>query len=169
MARLVVLSEGFTGLSHELQAEKTSIGRVPEDNTFTIAEPSVSSHHCEILKKGEEFHVKDLGSTNGTFINGDQVTQAALKPGQILRLGQVELRLETGAAGPAKKPLDKTMVLPQGVKVTDFEKGKPTPVDAMGGFAKKSNDTKIWLWVGIGLGVVIVVILALAFFKMIAG
>jgi len=68
------------------------------ENTFQIAEPSVSSHHCELNQRGGDVFVKDLSSTNGTFINGEKITEAILKPGQILRLGQVEIRLESGAA-----------------------------------------------------------------------
>src|SRR4051794_2019984 len=103
MAKLVVLSAGMTGRTHELKVDKTTIGRV-EDNTFQIAEPSVSSHHCEVLLRGSDIVVKDLNSTNGTFINGEKVTETVLKPGQVLRLGQIEMRLETEAiAAPAKK------------------------------------------------------------------
>ena len=72
MAKLVVLSEGMTGRTHELKADKTTIGRV-EDNTFQIAEPSVSSHHCEILLRGADVVVKDLNSTNGTFLDGRRI------------------------------------------------------------------------------------------------
>ena len=93
MAKLVVLSEGLTGLTYELKVDKTTIGRL-EDNAFQIAEPSVSSHHCELIQRGSDIVVKDLSSTNGTFVNGEKITEAALKPGQILRLGQVEMRLE---------------------------------------------------------------------------
>src|SRR5207302_9096053 len=100
MAKLVVLSAGMTGRTHELNVDKTTIGRV-EDNTFPIAEPSVSSHHCEVLLRGPEVVVRDLNSTNGTFINGEKVTESVIKPGQTLRLGQIEIRLETeGAASP---------------------------------------------------------------------
>src|SRR6516165_3900621 len=125
MAKLVLLSAGMTGRTHELKADKTTIGRV-EDNTFQIAEPSVSSHHCEILLRGSDVIVHDLNSTNGTYINGQQVTkEAVLKPGQILRLGQIELRLEDGDAtkmaaastSQAKKLPDQTMVIQQGVKL----------------------------------------------------
>src|SRR5437868_15478443 len=118
MAKLVLLSAGLAGRSYELKVEKTTIGRV-EDNTFPIAEPSVSSHHCEILLRGSEVVVRDLNSTNGTFINGEKITEMVLKPGQILRLGQIEMRLETEAASapapgatpamPVKKPVDHTM------------------------------------------------------------
>src|SRR5208337_4354307 len=96
MAKLVVLSAGMTGRTQELNVDKTTVGRV-EDNTFQIAEPSVSSHHCEVLLRGSEVVVRDLNSTNGTYINGDKITERVIKPGQILRLGQVELRLDTDA------------------------------------------------------------------------
>src|SRR6266566_4985119 len=100
MAKLVVLSEGVTGLAYELKVDKTTVGRL-EDNAFQLAEPSVSSHHCELIRRGDEIVVKDLNSTNGTFINGEKITEAVLKPGQILRLGMIEMRLETGDATAA--------------------------------------------------------------------
>src|ERR1035437_9342174 len=100
MLKLVVLSPGMTGRTHELKVEKTTIGR-SEDNTFEVADPSVSSHHCEVLLRGSEVVVRDLNSTNGTFISGEKVTEKVLKPGQLLRLGQVEKRLEGDQAGAA--------------------------------------------------------------------
>ena len=45
MAKLVILTQGMTGRAHELNVDRTTIGRV-EDNTFQIVDPSVSSHHC---------------------------------------------------------------------------------------------------------------------------
>ncbi len=159
MAKLVILSAGMTGRSHELTADKTTIGRV-EDNTFPITDPSVSSHHCEILLKGSDVVVNDLNSTNGTFINGDKVTEATLKPGQVLRLGQIELRLEAeapAAAAAAKKPADATMVMQRGVSLTDLEQSTRGGFDTAGaGFAKKDNKAnKIFLYVAIGVGVLI--------------
>jgi pSer/pThr/pTyr-binding forkhead associated (FHA) protein len=69
MAKLVILTEGLTGRAHELNVDRTTIGRV-EDNMFQIAEASVSSHHCEVHLRGTEILIRDLNSTNGTFING---------------------------------------------------------------------------------------------------
>jgi predicted component of type VI protein secretion system len=168
MAKLVLLSEGLTGRLHELVAEKTVIGRV-EDNTFQIAEPSVSSHHCEVLLRGKEVVVKDLNSTNGTFIDGNQITESVLKPGQILRLGQIQMRLETGEApAPPKKPLDQTMVMPRGVSLNELEQGpRGAGFDISNkGFSKKNNKAnKIFIAVGVALGLVIVVILAIVYFS----
>jgi pSer/pThr/pTyr-binding forkhead associated (FHA) protein len=97
MAKLVVLSAEINGRAFELKVEKTTIGRV-DDNTFQIPHASVSSHHCEVTLQGEDVMVRDLNSKNGTFINNRQVTtEEVLKIGQILRLGQVELRLEAGS------------------------------------------------------------------------
>src|SRR5215469_1097532 len=165
MAKLVLLSPGMTGRTHDLKAEKTTVGRV-EDNTFQIAEPSVSSHHCEVLTKGDEVIVKDLNSTNGTFINGEKVSESPLKPGQILRLGQIEMRLETDTPQAAsKKPLDQTMVMKRGVSLTELETGARRGFDTKGtGFAKKDNKVnKIVISVCVVLGVVIVVLLLYVF------
>lgn len=98
MAKLVVLTQSMAGRSFDLAAERTTtVGRV-EDNVFQIAEPSVSSRHCEILLRGEDVVVKDLNSTNGTFINGEKISEGVLKPGQTLRLGNVELKLDVPGA-----------------------------------------------------------------------
>ena len=170
MAKLVVLSEGFTGLTCELKADKTTVGRL-EDNAFQISEPSVSSHHCELTQRGTELLVKDLNSTNGTFINGEKVAEAVLKPGQILRLGQVEMRLESGAAAAAasaasKKPLEKTMVI--GIKAQDLDQGaRPVNFETNTAFSKKSNKTnKIFIAIGIALTLIIITCLIIAFNKM---
>src|SRR5476649_2926934 len=132
MAKLVILNQGMTGRACELHTDRTTIGRV-EDNTFQIADPSVSSHHCEVHLRGNDIVIRDLNSTNGSFINGNKIEESVLKPGQVLRLGQVELKLEAeGSAGtsssapapaPAKKQVDATMLIPRGVSLGDLEKG----------------------------------------------
>lgn len=153
MAKLVVLTEGLKGQSHELTVERTTVGRV-EDNTFQLAEPSVSSHHAEILLKGSDVVIKDLNSTNGTYINGEKITEAVLKPGQTVRFGQVELRLEGAATG--KKQLDATRVIPGGIKREEVGAGGGGTVSAAGGFAKKSDKAGkiVWLAVGVVLAII---------------
>src|SRR5579872_7020549 len=63
-------------------------------NDFTIEDASVSSSHAQIVVEGDSVMVKDLGSTNGTCIDREPVTESALQPGQILRLGGVEMLLQ---------------------------------------------------------------------------
>jgi pSer/pThr/pTyr-binding forkhead associated (FHA) protein len=172
MAKLVVLSAGMTGRTQELKVEKTTIGRV-EDNTFQIAEPSVSSHHCEVVLRGSEVVVRDLNSTNGTYINGEKITERVIKPGQILRLGQVELRLETDVptAAPAKKQLDQTLVMQRGVSLNELEQGpRPAGFDTKGsGFSKKTDKGNRIFWIVaalVGLAILGALVVAL---KMVAG
>jgi len=178
MAKLVILSQGMTGRAHELKVDTTTIGRL-DDNTFPIAEASVSSHHCEVLLRGTDVVVRDLNSTNGTFINGEKITESVLKPGQTLRLGQVELRLEAAGAatGSAQAPAppvassptagkkaESTLVTPPGVKLTELETGAPRGFDTSGkGFTKKDNKAnKIFLIAAIVVGVIIVALVLIA-------
>jgi pSer/pThr/pTyr-binding forkhead associated (FHA) protein len=163
MAKLVVVSEGLSGRSHELTAERTTVGRV-EDNTFPIAEPSISSHHCEILLQGGEIRIKDLNSTNGTFIDGQQINEGVLKPGQTLRLGKVDLKLEGEApAASGKKAPEQTMVVPRGVSLNELESGPKAPgFDAAAkGFAKKTNQSNK-LFIGVVVVVVVAILTAIA-------
>ena len=162
MARLVLLSEGLTGKTYDLKSETTTVGRVP-DNAFQIAEPSVSSHHCEIRLQGKEVSVRDLDSTNGTFINGERITESVLKPGQILRLGMIEMRLESGdAAAKPKEVLDQTRVIPQGVKLDELRGTTPLNLEETKAFEKKSNKAvKIFVAIAVVIGLCLVVLLIL--------
>jgi pSer/pThr/pTyr-binding forkhead associated (FHA) protein len=179
MAKLVILTQGMTGRAHELNVDRTTIGRV-EDNTFQIADPSVSSHHCEVLLRGGEVLIRDLNSTNGSFINDAQITESILKPGQKLRLGQIELKLEAEGSAPTeaapapaapkapatpppppRKAADATMVMPRGVSLSDLETGgRRTGLDTTSNaFSKKRNKSGMYFWIGAGIGIVIIIVL----------
>jgi CheY-like chemotaxis protein len=101
MAKLVVITKGLAAASHELGGSWVTIGR-GDDNTFQIDELSVSLRHCEVRLKGDELVVRDLLSTNGVFINGKKIIEGVLKPGETLRVGEVQLRFE--ASAPASPP-----------------------------------------------------------------
>ena len=184
MAKLVILNQGLTGRTHELNVDRTTIGRV-DDNLFQIAEGSVSSHHCEVHLRGSEILIRDLNSTNGTFINNEKIAESVLKPGQTLRLGNVELKLEaegtaapaTGSAsgsapakapapGPAKRQVEATMVIPRGVSLSDLESGgRPPAFDTTTAFTKKRNKAGMYFWiaaatVGVIIGVLLLMLLS---------
>jgi pSer/pThr/pTyr-binding forkhead associated (FHA) protein len=174
MAKLVIQNQGMTGRVCELQTDRTTIGRV-EDNTFPIVDPSVSSHHCEVQLRGSDIIIRDLNSTNGTFINGNKIEESILKPGQILRLGQVELKLEAEgmapapagsapAAVPAKKQVDATMLIPRGVSLDQLEQGgaRPSGFDANASFSKKTNKVNKYFIIG-GIIVAVVIIALLIY------
>jgi pSer/pThr/pTyr-binding forkhead associated (FHA) protein len=89
MAKLQIFLPDGTQISQDLQDEKMTIGRLA-DNDLQIDDSSVSSRHAEIRLESGAFHIRDLDSTNGTFINADPVTEAILRPGDEVRLGMVE-------------------------------------------------------------------------------
>ncbi len=181
MAKLVILNQGMTGRIFDLTVERTTVGRV-EDNTFHISDGSVSSHHAEILLRGTDVVVHDLNSTNGSFINGEKITEQVLKPGQILRFGQVELRIDDGtpaiapapvpatsAPAPAapKKPAEgaSTMVMARGVSLTDLEQGgnRPSGFDTNTVFSKKKNKVNTYFIIGgVVVAVIIIVLIVIA-------
>jgi len=96
MARLVVISKSVTAPPLELGGGWVTIGRA-DGNTLQIVETSVSGRHCEVRLQGEELSVRDLLSTNGTFVDGKKISEAVLKLGQMLRVGDVDLRFEASS------------------------------------------------------------------------
>src|SRR5687768_9804249 len=65
-----------------------SVGRAP-DNMLCLGDGArrVSSHHAEILQRGDHFVLRDLGSTNGTMINGRRVVVSELEPDDLIEFG----------------------------------------------------------------------------------
>lgn len=69
------------------------IGRRP-DCTIVLDEPYVSGEHSELSLQGGEWQLRDLGSTNGTYVNGQRLTApVALRPGDTVQFGRIKLRL----------------------------------------------------------------------------
>ncbi len=97
MAKLFVVTKGLAVSSHELGGDWVTIGR-SDGNNFQVVEPSISGRHCEVRAQGNELSVRDLLSTNGTFINGKKISEGVVKPGETLKLGEVEFRYEPSAA-----------------------------------------------------------------------
>jgi hypothetical protein len=65
-----------------------------ENNQILVPDPSVSTQHCEVRVENGNVLVQDLGSTNGTAIDGKPLQEGMLRPGGVLRLGNVEFRLK---------------------------------------------------------------------------
>lgn len=80
--------------SYPLTRAVTRLGR-GSDVDIRIDDPSVSRHHAEVVL-GQPPVVRDVGSTNGTLVNGERVSEAALADGATIRLGGVTLVFRTG-------------------------------------------------------------------------
>src|SRR6185437_14829891 len=93
MARLSVKTDGLNAKLLELKLGANRVGRHP-DNDFSIDHETISSVHCEIVLQDSGVLLRDLESTNGTFVNNEPVREISLVPGQIVRLGDVELLVD---------------------------------------------------------------------------
>ena len=69
------------------------VGRSPTSD-FPIIDPTISRRHAQILRQDDRILVRDLGSSNGTYVNGVRVESAELKPGDLVTFGKVQFRLE---------------------------------------------------------------------------
>ncbi len=105
MARLVLNPDSPTPRELQLKPGVNRLGR-SEDNDFSIPDPSVSGAHCVILVNDDSVRIKDLGSTNGTYVNRAAVMEAVLRPGQTILLGRAALlfQAERPAAAIAARP-----------------------------------------------------------------
>jgi pSer/pThr/pTyr-binding forkhead associated (FHA) protein len=97
MASLIVRS-GTHAPTHELVGDSVRIGRALS-NDIVIDNPVVSAQHAMLLKVGDSYWLRDLNSTNGTYVNGHLFTYGELKDGDTIRFGSVIAIF----AGPCRK------------------------------------------------------------------
>ncbi len=94
--KLVMLSEKLRGKSFELNKDLLTVGR-REPCDICIKDSTLSSHHCDFIRIGETFKVRDNDSTNGTRVNNVQLApgeEVALKNFDVIQLGAVETLFE---------------------------------------------------------------------------
>ncbi len=92
MAKLVIFLDDKVLKEVVLSKDRTSLGRRPH-NDVVIDNLAVSGEHAVLLHEGEGYVVQDLGSTNGTYINGKPVKRAPFREGDSLDIGKYTLRL----------------------------------------------------------------------------
>lgn len=93
---LVVIRGTNAGSRFALEPEVTTIGRHPESTVF-LDDVTVSRRHAEVRVEGPRFLVSDVGSLNGTYLNGDRVDVHELVEGDQLQVGKYRLIFAFGA------------------------------------------------------------------------
>lgn len=106
MPKLVITLDGVSLREYALTAQRHTIGRSPDNDIF-LDDQTVSSEHAAVSMGGDPA-VTDLSSTNGTFVNGVQVSKHDLAHGDVIRIGRHELKYIDELA----QDLTATVVLP---------------------------------------------------------
>lgn len=86
------LTPGAAGVSHRVSGA-TRVGRAPESD-IVLSDPSVSRHHALLDVRSGTLIVRDAGSTNGTFVNGERISMQTVSPGERLAFGKTEMSVE---------------------------------------------------------------------------
>ncbi len=89
---LSVLSGPERGRERMIDRDLFRIGKSPE-NDFVLSDQTVSRAHCEIVRERKGYLLRDLGSTNGTLLDGAEIKEAWLKPGAVITVGKVEIKV----------------------------------------------------------------------------
>ncbi|MFL5738098.1 MAG: FHA domain-containing protein [Actinomycetota bacterium] len=89
-ALLVVRRGPNQGSTFLLDAERTTAGRLPESDIF-LDDVTVSRKHVEFLRSGGAYTIRDVGSLNGTYVNGERVEQTELASGDEVQIGKFKL------------------------------------------------------------------------------
>lgn len=113
MAKLVLSMNGAIQGEYELNQERLTIGRKP-DNDIQIDNLAVSGKHALIITILDDSFLEDLGSTNGTYVNGKLVKKHALKDGDVIAIGKHELKYVNENATADDDEFEKTMIIKPG-------------------------------------------------------
>ena len=145
------------GQVYTMVGDLLTIGRA-QDNDVVLDDPQVSRYHAHLMRHGDEIIIEDLGSTNGTLVNGRRITGPhVLQPSETLAVGASVFSIE-GFAAPST-----VGILPQTLTARDFpgpSRQPPAPPQTPPA-AQPAGETP-WQAIGWVAGLLIVVMLILA-------
>ena len=111
MARLMLSLDGNVLAEYNMNKERYTIGRLP-DNDIRIDNPAVSGHHSLIINILNDSFLEDLNSTNGTYVNGKLIKKHAMQHGDVITVGHHQLRFVDSQDGDVEQDeFEKTMVI----------------------------------------------------------
>ena len=152
MAVLIGMSGNFKGQKFELDREEVFIGRNSQ-NDIWIEDSSVSGRHCSVTRDERRYTLTDLGSTNGTRLNGAPVTKARLKPKDIVQVGNVEVMFDgadVDIEGANANQTTRVEVMSEPIAVSEtFHTASP--------FGSRRDSRKPWLIVTALVGLLVLI------------
>src|SRR3989304_1684072 len=133
MAKLILSMDGLVLKEIPLAKERPTIGRKPH-NDIQIDNLAVSGEHAVIVTILNDSFLEDLGSTNGTVVNGNPIKKHFLQNNDIIELGKYKLKFvgESAPAAAEKADFEKTMVLRPSAMKAAAEQAKAMAARARG-------------------------------------
>jgi pSer/pThr/pTyr-binding forkhead associated (FHA) protein len=142
MAVLVGISPEFKGKTFAVEGDTVSIGRTT-DNDITIDNHSVSSAHGSLTRQGDSYVLKDLGSTNGTVVNGQPVSEVLLKDRDVVFFGAMEFLFAHEVPGDIDAIIDKESAPP--VEVASGPATTPISFSSVSPFGtRRQKSRNVW-------------------------
>src|SRR4029450_13332281 len=130
MARLILSLDGQVMAEYNMNKERYTIGRLP-DNDIRIDNPAVSGHHSLIINILNDSFLEDLNSTNGTYVNGKLIKKHALQHGDVVTVGHHQLRFVED--DEAQDEFEKTMVIQPSSRPVDKLRSAAAAADNVSG------------------------------------
>ncbi len=157
--KLIVLSEQLRGKSFDLTRDLHTVGR-SDERDICIKDPTISTYHCDFIRNGETYIIRDNNSTNGTRVNNVPITEQELQNSDILQIGGVEILYDCD-----NKSVTTVVKTQTGINLEGADMGISTvkKMDNFSPFGSKDNgkakSTKVVLIAVIALVVVILALL----------
>lgn len=146
MAVLIGMSEEMKGRSFAIDGDTVTIGRAPA-NTVIIEHPAVSGLHCQLTREGDSYRLKDMGSTNGTRVNGKEIQDVLLNPRDLVQLGTIEFLFETSGVMTATEA-HPVLTAPAAVVETRGPPTTPISFGSISPYGPRHKDSwAIWYFV----------------------
>ena len=152
--KLIVLSEQLRGKSFELTKDLMTVGRT-DDRDICIKDPTISTYHCDFVRTGNTFTLRDNKSTNGTRVNNVPVTEQELQNSDILQIGGVEILYDCD-----DKSVTTVMRTQTGIDLESTEVGVAT-VKKMDHFSPLNDRNRTAISHILLIGVVVLLVLAI--------
>ncbi len=97
--------------------ERLTLGRAPE-NDIVLDSPTVSRHHAELVRQHQGWVLRDLHSANGTFVNGERITERPINTDEPISLGSYVIRIDPEAGRVHREYQGEIMLCAEGISVT---------------------------------------------------
>jgi hypothetical protein len=163
MAALIGMSGDVKGKTFPIDRDVFTVGR-SKDNAVMLDNPTVSGHHCSIIRDGDRFVLRDLESTNGTRLNAKEVTESKMRPKDLVQIGSVEFIFDSDQLDA----VETHSYAEAHVEVAPGPVAAPETFNSISPFGARQNDSKgMWFLLISIFGLLALVVVILYFINLV--